>query len=89
MLLAQVQFRQGDRAHFGRRQQPVLGLGLQKRFVRVAEQPAADSLRSADRARSGLRTRIITFSGAEFLAGDFGQLALRDPLVGRAEVLAT
>ena len=38
--------------------------------------------------RSGLRTRIRTLSGSNSSADQVGQLGLRDPLVGRAQVLA-
>ena len=66
---------------------PCLGLRLQKRFVRIAEQPPADRfarpvghVRLADQDHHVQRRKLV--------AGDLGQLALRHPLVGRAEILA-
>ena len=57
-----------DRADFGRRQQALLGLRLQERFVGVAEQAAADGFA---RAVGGVRrrgSRIITLSESNFCA---------------------
>ena len=53
---------------------------LPKRRYRLA--------RLARSGRFGLRTRISTLRGSNSIAGQVGELGLRDPLVGRAQVLA-
>ena len=82
-----VHLGQRDRADFGRREQAVLRLRLQERFVRIAEQPAANGF-----ARPIRRVRIADqdhhVERVELLLGDFGQRAAGDALVARAEVFA-
>ena len=84
----QRHLRQRHRPHFGRRQQAVLGLRLDERFVGVAERAALARRRAARRARPASRTRIITLSGSNSCAGDLGERAAGDALVAGAQVLA-
>ena len=83
-----VQLGQGDRPHLGLRDQPALGPALGEDVVGVAEAREAASAAAAASGRPGLRFRIITLSGSNSMPCDLGQLALRDALVGAAEVLA-
>ncbi len=68
--------------------QAPLGQRLREGVVGVAEEPVPARPGMARSGRFGLRIRITTLSGSKSVAGDVGQLALRDPLVGRAQVLA-
>ena len=76
-----------DRADFGRRQQAVLGLRLQERFVGVAEQAAADGVaRAVGRVRVADQDHHV--ERVELLRGDLGERAAGDAFVAGAQVLA-
>ena len=64
-----------------------MGLRLQKLFVGIAEQPPADHRRRPV-GHVRLADEDQHVERRELLLGDFGQLAVRDALVGRAEVFA-
>ena len=83
-----VQLRQGDGPHLGLGDQAALGPALGEHVVGIAE--AARSGRRAPGGRAGpaCASGSCTLSGANSISCDVGQLALRDALVGAAEVLA-
>ena len=66
---------------------PCLGLRLQERFVGIAEQPMADHRRRPI-GHVRLADQDHHVERRELLLRDFRQLAVRDALVGRAEILA-